>query len=103
MACNAIVNSLKSNNDTNHTTLNAIIAGASIYYNFTGKMTCLNLDSGDDIGADMWDYQVKLLFCTCGIIRLNFYYVLQSKLLSILQLKIFSYFVVIFSNALKSG
>jgi hypothetical protein len=58
VACNAIVNSLHSNNDTNHTTLNAIIAGASIYYNYTGKTSCLNLDSGDDIGADMWDYQV---------------------------------------------
>jgi hypothetical protein len=49
---------LTENKDANHTIVNAVIAGASIYYNFTGKTSCLNLDSGDDIGADMWDYQV---------------------------------------------
>ena len=47
-------------------TVNAIIAGASIYYNYTGKTNCLNLDSGDDIGADMWDYQV------CGLLSIPF-------------------------------
>ena len=99
MACNAIVNSLHSNNDTNHTTLNAIIAGASIYYNFSGKTSCLNLDSGDDIGADMWDYQVKLLFSTTEQVAFNFtiehiFFVFSKKK---------SYFVVIFSNTLGFG
>jgi len=53
---------LNENKDANHTIVNAVIAGASIYYNFTGKTSCLNLDSGDDIGADMWDYQVGKSF-----------------------------------------
>ena len=37
-----------------------IISAASIYFNFTGKAKCFNLAEEDDIGADMWNYQVKL-------------------------------------------
>ncbi len=58
---------LTENKDTNHTIVNAVIAGASIYYNFTGKTSCLNLDSGDDIGADMWDYQVGKSAIVCSV------------------------------------
>ena len=60
MACDAIVTS-PVDPDANRSIMKAIIGGANVYYNFTGNTTCLNLDSGDDIGADMWDYQVGFI------------------------------------------
>jgi hypothetical protein len=58
-ACNAIVSNLYEDTDVNRSIVKAVYSGAGVYYNYTGNTTCLNLDSGDDIGADMWDYQVK--------------------------------------------
>jgi hypothetical protein len=60
VACDAIVTSSDDDPNVNRTTVKAIISGANVYYNFTGNTSCLNLDSGDDIGADMWDYQVPI-------------------------------------------
>jgi len=46
-------------------------AAASLYYNYTGKTKCLDIEDSDDIGADMWDYQActEMVFpvCTDGI------------------------------------
>ena len=39
--------------------LTAIGAAASIYWNYTGTTKCLNISDSDDIGADMWEYQVQ--------------------------------------------
>ena len=43
---------------------------ASVYFNFTGSATCLNLSDEDDIGADMWTYQacteMVMPFCYDG-------------------------------------
>ena len=48
-------------NETDQEKLNVrrIIAGAEVYYNFTGKLKCLDMKDQDQIGADMWDYQVQ--------------------------------------------
>ena len=50
----------KKGNETDQEKLNIrrIISGAEVYYNFTGEAKCLDLENQDDIGADMWDYQV---------------------------------------------
>ena len=55
----------KNGNKTDEEKLNIrrIVAGAEVYYNFTGKAACLDLEDQDQIGADMWDYQVCM---TCG-------------------------------------
>ena len=52
---------LNDKNETDNEKLNIrrIIAGAEVYYNFTGKVGCLDLGNQDEIGAYMWDYQVK--------------------------------------------
>ena len=34
------------------------VAGASVYFNHTGKTKCLDLENNDDLGTFMWDYQV---------------------------------------------
>ena len=51
---------LNDKNETDPEKLNIrrIIAGAEIYYNFTGKLACLDLGDQDQIGADLWEYQV---------------------------------------------
>ena len=51
---------LNDKNETDQEKLNIrrIITGAEVYYNFTGKESCLNLNAEDNIGADMWDFQV---------------------------------------------
>ena len=51
---------LNDKNETDQEKLNIrrIIAGAEIYYNFTGNVACLDLQDQDQIGADLWDYQV---------------------------------------------
>lgn len=41
----------------NQTIIRQVVAGASVFYNFTGQAKCLDLSHTDDIGADMWDYQ----------------------------------------------
>ena len=38
--------------------LTNIFEAASVYFNFTGDAKCLNIQDEDDIGADMWSYQV---------------------------------------------
>jgi len=50
---------LNDKNETDQEKLNIrrIITGAEVYYNFTGKESCLNLNAEDNIGADMWDFQ----------------------------------------------
>ena len=50
----------KNETDPDKLNIVRIIAGAEVYYNFTGKVKCLNLKDQDQIGADMWDYQVIL-------------------------------------------
>ena len=54
---------LNDKNETDQEKLNIrrIITGAEVYYNFTGKESCLNLNAEDNIGADMWDFQVSRL------------------------------------------
>ena len=44
--------------DDDQELLQHIFAGASVYFNYTGKAECLNMMDEDDIGADMWSYQV---------------------------------------------
>lgn len=53
---------LNDKNETDQEKLNIrrIITGAEVYYNFTGKESCLNLNAEDNIGADMWDFQVAI-------------------------------------------
>ena len=63
VACNAIVNSVSNETNSNKTIVMSIVSGANIYYNYTGNTTCLNLTSEDDIGADLWEYQVEHLSC----------------------------------------
>ena len=68
---------LNDKNETDQEKLNIrrIITGAEVYYNFTGKESCLNLNAEDNIGADMWDFQVSRLsiliifFCWQDITR----------------------------------
>ena len=43
--------------------LESIYDAASVYFNYTGDATCLNLGEEDDIGADMWSYQVSAGEC----------------------------------------
>jgi len=47
-----------------------VYEAASVYFNFTGSATCLNLSDEDDIGADMWTYQacteMVMPFCYDG-------------------------------------
>ena len=50
----------KNETDAEKLNIRRIIAGAEVYYNFTGKEKCLNLKDPDQIGADMWDYQVMI-------------------------------------------
>ena len=42
-------------------TLRKIFAGLNVYFNHTGESKCLNYKNTDEIGADMWDYQVRYL------------------------------------------
>jgi len=56
---------------TNETELLLNVFNAvSIYFNYTGNSTCLNLSDEDDIGADMWTYQacteMVMPFCYDG-------------------------------------
>lgn len=37
--------------------IDRILAGAQIYYNYTGNTVCLNLHDPDELAAEMWDYQ----------------------------------------------
>jgi lysosomal Pro-X carboxypeptidase len=50
--------------------LESIYDAASVYFNYTGDATCLNLGEEDDIGADMWSYQacseMVMPFCYDG-------------------------------------
>jgi len=50
--------------------LQAIFKAASVYFNYTGKASCLNLEDEDDIGASMWTYQacteMVMPFCYDG-------------------------------------
>ena len=50
----------KNETDVDKLNLRRIVAGAEVYYNFTGQTPCLNLEDEDQIGADMWDFQVKI-------------------------------------------
>jgi len=47
-----------------------VFEAVSIYFNYTGKATCLDLGDTDDIGADMWSYQacteMVMPFCYDG-------------------------------------
>ena len=51
--------------------IEAVTAGAGVYYNYTGKTKCLSLTDEDQIGADMWDYQacteMVMPFCYDGV------------------------------------
>ena len=51
--------STNKNKDENKKIVDQIVAGASIYYNYTGETKCLDFADPDDIGAQMWAYQVK--------------------------------------------
>ena len=51
----------KNETDPDKLNMVRIIAGAEVYYNFTGDAKCLNLQDTDQIGANMWDYQVVLM------------------------------------------
>lgn len=70
-SCGEILDNLNDSATTPQDIIKPIVAGASVYYNFTGATKCLNLDSGDDIGADMWDYQacseMVMPFCFDGV------------------------------------
>ncbi len=61
--CKRIINGLKSNGVGDYTEdsrplLKSIFDGVEVYFNFTGSSKCLKLSDPDQIGADMWDYQV---------------------------------------------
>ena len=44
--------------------LSSIFAGVSVYFNYTGTAKCLKLSGPDQIGTDMWDYQVFTKYIT---------------------------------------
>ena len=56
------LNDKNETNDKEKLNVRRIIAGAEVYYNFTGNLKCLDLKNQDQIGADMWDYQVYFSF-----------------------------------------
>jgi len=47
-----------------------VYQAASVYFNYTGSASCLNIQDEDDIGADMWSYQacteMVMPFCYDG-------------------------------------
>jgi hypothetical protein len=45
-------------NFDNKTILRKIQAGANVYNNYTGNSKCFDMGTNDQIGADMWSYQV---------------------------------------------
>ena len=49
----------KNETDPDKLNMVRIISGAEVYYNFTGAAKCLNLQDPDQLGTNMWDYQVK--------------------------------------------
>ena len=57
-ACKAIETNLVPLDNHNKTVIQGISGGVNVYNNYTGNAKCLNWAEADDIGADMWDYQV---------------------------------------------
>ena len=63
----------KNETDAEKLNLRRIIAGAEIYYNFTGKEKCLNLKDPDQLGTDMWDYQVMSNTLSTIVVKFHIY------------------------------
>lgn len=68
---NAACDRLTGNMSTDEQLLTSIYAAVNVYFNYTKTAKCLNIDSEDDIGADMWGYQacseMVMPFCYDGI------------------------------------
>merc|ERR1719495_1082512 len=54
---NAACKSLQQEYKEDKVLLTHIFSSVSVYFNYTGKAKCLNIQDEDDIGADMWNYQ----------------------------------------------
>ncbi|XP_023323387.1 lysosomal Pro-X carboxypeptidase [Eurytemora carolleeae] len=68
---NAACSKMLGNYSTDEELLSHIYSGVSVYSNYTGQSTCLNIAEEDNIGADMWYYQacseMVMPFCYDGV------------------------------------
>lgn len=52
-------------------TLERIFEGISVYYNYTGKADCFELEDYSDVGTDGWNWQVYLHYCNISSFQIK--------------------------------